>query len=227
MEPAVDLSLHAARPHPDTLLIVNKLITTTAQQLNTFAVTCEDKLLRLHHKMLRLESGVLLLEAKLNSLPIDASAPTPPAAPATTTTPSVDAPGGLAPPPIAGAPPPPPPIVGAPPPPPIAPGAPPPPPPPPGAPAPPAPPAPPGAPAPPEAPPPPPEPEVPSVKLKEDPRFVKYFKMEKVGVPRIVVANKMSQETGMPVSQCEGLLATPDAPTLPGGGEEDEDDEED
>ena len=78
----MDLSLHAARPHVDTLLVINRLVSSTAEQLNTFALTCEDKLLRMHHKMQRLETGVQLLEAKLSSLPLDAGggAPPPPTA---------------------------------------------------------------------------------------------------------------------------------------------------
>lgn len=203
MEPVVDLSLHAARPHVDTLLVINRLVSSTAEQLNTFALTCEDKLLRMHHKMQRLETGVQLLEAKLSSLPLDAGGGAPPPPTATAAPPpAAPAGGALAPPPIAGAPPPPPPIG--------APGAQPPPPPP-------------GAAAAADAPPPPPpEPERPVMKLKDDPRFIKYFKMEKVGVPRPVCAHKMSTETGIPAAKCEELLGTPDAPTLPGGGEDEE-----
>ena len=62
------------------------------------------------------------------------------------------------------------------------------------------------------------------VKLKDDPAFAKYFKMEKMGVPRPAVAMKFAQETGMDPS----LLDTPDAPAPPGGEpEEDEGSDED
>lgn len=69
MEPAVNLSLHAARPCDETLIITHQLLTASADQLNTFAMKCEEKLHAMHHKMLRLETGVKLLESKLNSIP--------------------------------------------------------------------------------------------------------------------------------------------------------------
>ena len=51
------------------------------------------------------------------------------------------------------------------------------------------------------------------LKVIDDPRFAKYFKMEKMGVPRRAVAMKLQQETGFDGS----LLDTPDAPAPPGG----------
>ena len=67
------------------------------------------------------------------------------------------------------------------------------------------------------------EPEVDVRKMKDDPRFAKYYKMEKVGVPRPQVAQKFAMETGLD----PGLLDTPDAPAPPGGEEEEEEGEED
>ena len=167
MDPAVDLSLHPPAPPAKTLIVTNRLLQQTAEQLNAFATKCEDKLIMMHHKMLRLETGVKLLEAKLGSLP---------GAPLTT-----PANGSAA-------------SAAAPPPPPIAEGgaanpaaaaaAPPAPPPPPGG----ASPAAPSEPAPPEA------PEEPINKIKDDPRFAKYFKMEKMGVPKPAIAMKFAQE---------------------------------
>ena len=175
VEPAVDLSLHPPQPPSQTLLMANRLLSATAEQLNTFASAAEEKLIAMHHKMLRLETGVKLLEAKLGSLPggVDAAAgvsssagPPPPAQPAA----------------AAAAPPPPPPPEGA------AVAA-------------------PSAAAPAE--------EVSTyVKCKDDPRFSKYFRMEKMGVPRPAVAIKLKQETGFDGS----MLDTPDAPAPPGGG---------
>ena len=52
------------------------------------------------------------------------------------------------------------------------------------------------------------------VKCKDNPRFSKYFRMEKMGVPRPAVAIKLKQETGFDGS----MLDTPDAPAPPGGG---------
>ena len=69
MDPAVDLSLHPPAPPAKTLIVTNRLLQQTAEQLNAFATKCEDKLIMMHHKMLRLETGVKLLEAKLGSLP--------------------------------------------------------------------------------------------------------------------------------------------------------------
>ena len=90
MEPTIDLALHPAPPAGQTLIVVNRLLSSTAEQLNTFATTCENKLLMMHHKMLRLETGVKLLEAKLGSIPGSAHEP-PPANLAAAATPSTAA----------------------------------------------------------------------------------------------------------------------------------------
>ena len=60
-------------------------------------------------------------------------------------------------------------------------------------------------------------------KIKDDPRFAKYFKMVNFGVPKQVVSLKFQQETGMDPA----LLDTPDAPAPPGGVEEDSDSDSD
>ena len=74
--------------------------------------------------------------------------------------------------------------------------------------------------APPAAPEPEPEPEVPVMKVKDDPRFIKYFKMLNFGVPLPVVAAAIANETGFPAS----LLDNPNAAAPPGGNAaEDED----
>ena len=198
MEPAVDLSLHPPAPPTQTLLVTNRLLQQTAQQLNTFASTCEEKLITMHHKMLRLETGVKLLEAKLGSLPgatLDApangnasaaAAPPPPPPPG----PTADG-GAAAPPP----PPPPPPLAAA---------------------------TSQPAPSEPAPPAPPEEPEEPVVKIKDDPRFSKFFKMEKMGVPKNAVKMKFAQETGLDPS----LMDTPDAPAPPGGAVQEDSDED-
>ena len=51
MEPVMDLSLHPAQPPSHTLIAVHQLISASVETLNTFAETCESKLLTLHHKV--------------------------------------------------------------------------------------------------------------------------------------------------------------------------------
>lgn len=64
-----------------------------------------------------------------------------------------------------------------------------------------------------EAPPPPePEPEQNVMKVKDDPRYAKYFKMLNMGVPAPALSLKMKQEGLDP-----DLLETPDAPAPAGG----------
>ena len=78
---AMDLSLQPARPAQQTLMQSNHLVLETVEMVNTFGLKCEEKLLRLHQKMQRLEVDVRLLETKLNSIPgLEASAAPPPAA---------------------------------------------------------------------------------------------------------------------------------------------------
>ena len=56
-----------------------------------------------------------------------------------------------------------------------------------------------------------PEPEPTGPKMKEDARFIKYFKMLNFGVPLPQVANAFANETGFPAS----LLDNPNAPAPP------------
>ena len=78
---AMDLSLQPARPAQQTLMQSNHLVLETVEMVNAFGLKCEEKLLRLHQKMQRLEVDVRLLETKLNSIPgLEASAAPPPAA---------------------------------------------------------------------------------------------------------------------------------------------------
>ena len=211
MEPTIDLNLHPAQSQAQTLLVCNQIITKTAEQLNAFAATCEEKLIAMHYKMQRLETGVRLLESKLGSLPgggntSNAEATNVPQTPHASSSSSNAAAvaAELAPPPIVGAPPPPPP-----PPPPPADGS----------------TAVDGGGALASAPPaeqtgPPEAPVLPAAaagpRMKDDPRFAKYYKMVNFGVPKPVVCMKFQQETGLdPV-----LLDTPDAPAPPGETEE-------
>jgi WASH complex subunit CCDC53 len=190
MEPAVDLSLHPPQPHSQTLLVVNKLLTTTAEQLNAFGSQCEEKLIAMHYKMQRLETGVKLLESKLSSLPgASTSAPTSSSTAAASTvptpTPTAATPEGTA--ATQGDPTQ---AVAA-----EAPAA--------------------AAEAPAEV--------QAGPKVKDDPRFAKYFKMVNFGVPKQVVSLKFQQETG-----CDpALLDTPDAPAPPGAPADEDDSDED
>ena len=68
-EPAMDRSLHPARPQNQTLVLSNHLVITTVEFLNKFAEECDAKLCKLHQKMQRLEIEVKLLEIKLSSIP--------------------------------------------------------------------------------------------------------------------------------------------------------------
>ena len=52
-----------------TLAFLNHFITHTANFLNRFSCTCEDKLANISLRIQRLETTVSILEAKLNSVP--------------------------------------------------------------------------------------------------------------------------------------------------------------
>eukprot|EP00294_Goniomonas_avonlea_P012048 CAMPEP_0114554008 /NCGR_PEP_ID=MMETSP0114-20121206/7977_1 /TAXON_ID=31324 /ORGANISM="Goniomonas sp, Strain m" /LENGTH=197 /DNA_ID=CAMNT_0001739019 /DNA_START=13 /DNA_END=606 /DNA_ORIENTATION=- len=187
MDSKIDLSQINAVDFKKTVTLINQFVTSTTQFMNRFAALSEEKLRNVGHGIQRLEITLSILEGKLNSIP-GLEGVTAPAAPMTAPA-DAPAPSTVAPPP------PPPPGSGAPPPPPPPPGA--------------------GPPPPPEAAPesaPPaeaPEP-VAENKVKDDPRYFKYFKMVKVGVPPPVVMQKMALE-GLDAS----LLDTPDAPAPP------------
>mmetsp|Transcript_28829 Transcript_28829/g.50736 ORF Transcript_28829/g.50736 Transcript_28829/m.50736 type:complete len:433 (+) Transcript_28829:201-1499(+) len=165
-----------AIPSRKVLMIVNHFVVSTTDFVNKLLVHAEQKLARISLDVQRLEILLRILEGKLDSIdwlqgqvkkdaPADSNA-----APASAASASV-------PPPPSGVPAPPsgavPPTPGVPPPPGSAPGA-------------------PAAPAPAAAAPPPAVEAGP--KLKDDPRFVKYFRMVKLGVPPPVVEMKMKTE---------------------------------
>lgn len=206
----LDQSLHPPAPADKTLMLVNQLITSTAEQLNRFGGVCEEKLLTLHHKascwrgpppprdsralthpprprpqMQRLETEVRLLECKLSSIPGLEEQPKaiegPPSAPSASASETPQPTGDSSGAPAAE------PSSAA------------------------APPAAPEAAAPAEV-----APEVaaePEQKIKDDPRFVKYFKMLNFGVPLPVVEGAFRAETG----HDPALLQTPNAAAPPGG----------
>ncbi|KAK3145114.1 hypothetical protein QOZ80_4AG0323360 [Eleusine coracana subsp. coracana] len=51
-----------------TIYLVNMFIANTVEFLNSFAAVCDDKLALLHRKMVKLDSSLALLEAKLHSI---------------------------------------------------------------------------------------------------------------------------------------------------------------
>lgn len=58
-----------ALPVRKTLQVVNDFVVSTAQFLNRFSTSCEVRLDRLAHRLARLESELVLLEKKLESIP--------------------------------------------------------------------------------------------------------------------------------------------------------------
>ncbi|CAN6242241.1 unnamed protein product, partial [Urochloa humidicola] len=51
-----------------TIYLVNMFIANTVEFLNSFAATCDDKLALLHRKIVKLDSSLALLEARLYSI---------------------------------------------------------------------------------------------------------------------------------------------------------------
>ena len=223
----LDLTQHPAAPPNQTLVASNQLICATVDQLNAFAATCESKLLKLHHKVrhtwlphggtpvVRLcamahcvsslndctqpararQMQRLETEVKLLECKLNSLPPSASDPPPAAITGPPAAPATPAEPPTSSSS------------------------------------QPPGATdasqpataptAPPAAPEPEPEPEPTGPKVKEDPRFIKYFKMLNFGVPPPVVAAAFANETGFPAS----LLDTPNAPAPPQDAEAAEEDE--
>mmetsp|Transcript_11284 Transcript_11284/g.27770 ORF Transcript_11284/g.27770 Transcript_11284/m.27770 type:complete len:450 (-) Transcript_11284:191-1540(-) len=190
-----------AIPSRKVLMIVNHFVVSTTDFVNKLLVHCEQKLGKISLDVQRLEILLRILEGKLDSIdwlpkgnkPSKAAAPAAGSqAPASGVPPPPGA--GVPPPPGAGVPPPPgagvpPPGTGVPP----APGA----------------PAVSGSPAPatPAA--------VPAgPKLKDDPRYVKYFRMLKLGVPQPVIEMKMKTEGHDPSI----LSLDPEGPASATGG---------
>ncbi|CAK4705536.1 unnamed protein product [Aphanomyces euteiches] len=161
----VDLMQIPSIPLQKSLLLVTNFCANSVRFLNHFSSLCEERLLTISNNLTRLEISLAILEAKLNSIPD---------LPTTISAADIAADVNL--PPTDAAPPPPPPPPGP------APGeeqstAPPPPPPPPAD----------GS--SPEAPPPPPAANI--LKLKDDPMYEKYFKMQKLGMPVGAIRQKM------------------------------------
>ncbi|CAL5033117.1 unnamed protein product [Urochloa decumbens] len=51
-----------------TIYLVNMFIANTVEFLNSFAASCDDKLALLHRKIVKLDSSLALLEARLYSI---------------------------------------------------------------------------------------------------------------------------------------------------------------
>ena len=65
----VDFTQVSAIPLRKTVLLVNSFLVSTAQFLNHFATTCEEKLTAVGGKITTLETTLSILEAKLDSVP--------------------------------------------------------------------------------------------------------------------------------------------------------------
>ncbi|XP_047481271.1 WASH complex subunit 3-like [Penaeus chinensis] len=191
--PNVDLSKVEAINQKRTLAFINHWVLHTVAFLNQFSSICEERLVSLDTKLRRADHSLAILEAKLSSVPglegVVAEAVASPAGPPST----ADAAGATeerqAAPDATASPP---------------------------------------ATQPegaqqnavesPEADPAPAAPAVSATPVSKDPRYVPYFKMLAVGVPRPAVEMKMSREGIDP-----SLLDDPDAPAPPAGDAADED----
>ena len=49
----MDLTQQPSRPHIELLMLTNRMLTSTTEQLNNFASLCESKLQKVHQKVLR------------------------------------------------------------------------------------------------------------------------------------------------------------------------------
>ncbi|KPJ06832.1 WASH complex subunit CCDC53 [Papilio machaon] len=65
----LDLSKIAALQQKRTLAFLNHFVITTVQFLNTFAKKCEKKLMQFEQKLEKVEAAMILLEARLSSIP--------------------------------------------------------------------------------------------------------------------------------------------------------------
>ncbi|XP_068632826.1 WASH complex subunit 3 [Battus philenor] len=65
----VDLSKIAALQQKRTLAFVNHFVITTVQFLNTFSRSCEKKLMQFEAKLEKVDAAMVLLEARLSSIP--------------------------------------------------------------------------------------------------------------------------------------------------------------
>ncbi|XP_013149125.1 PREDICTED: WASH complex subunit CCDC53 [Papilio polytes] len=65
----LDLSKIGALQQKRTLAFLNHFVITTVQFLNTFSKTCEKKLMQFEQKLEKVEAAMVLLEARLSSVP--------------------------------------------------------------------------------------------------------------------------------------------------------------
>ncbi|KAM3963738.1 coiled-coil domain containing 53 [Aphomia sociella] len=65
----LDLSKVAALQQKRTLAFVNHFVVTTIQFLNHFMKKCEQKLMHFENKLEKVEAAMVLLEARLSSIP--------------------------------------------------------------------------------------------------------------------------------------------------------------
>ncbi|XP_053612929.1 WASH complex subunit 3 [Plodia interpunctella] len=65
----VDLTKVAALQQKRTLAFVNHFVTTTVQFLNNFMKRCDHKLMNFEKKLEKVEASMVLLEARLSSIP--------------------------------------------------------------------------------------------------------------------------------------------------------------
>ncbi|XP_049868481.1 WASH complex subunit 3 [Pectinophora gossypiella] len=65
----LDLSKVAALQQKRTLAFVNHFVITTVQFLNNFMKKCEHKLMHFERKLEKVEAAMVLLEARLSSIP--------------------------------------------------------------------------------------------------------------------------------------------------------------
>ncbi|XP_026732395.1 WASH complex subunit 3 isoform X2 [Trichoplusia ni] len=72
----VDLSKVAALQQKRTLAFVNHFVLTNVQFLNNFMKNCEQKLMEFERKLEKVNAGMVLLEARLSSIP-ELNIPTP------------------------------------------------------------------------------------------------------------------------------------------------------
>ncbi|XP_034827304.1 WASH complex subunit 3 [Maniola hyperantus] len=65
----IDMSKIAALQQKRTLAFVNHFVVTTVQFLNNFAKKCEQKLMHFERKLEKINAAMVLLEARLSSIP--------------------------------------------------------------------------------------------------------------------------------------------------------------
>ncbi|CAH0581657.1 unnamed protein product [Chrysodeixis includens] len=65
----IDLSKVAALQQKRTLAFVNHFVLTNVQFLNNFMKNCEQKLMEFERKLEKVNAGMVLLEARLSSIP--------------------------------------------------------------------------------------------------------------------------------------------------------------